>query len=103
MWLDKLKSLKRQSGKTIDQISEESGISKGTINKIFAGQTKDPQYTTLNDIENAKLSPTLAQLERIAAALDCQMWQLFDSPYNNVRDHGHFDKNVEIKVKNAKI
>lgn len=59
--------------------------------------------TTLNDIENGKLSPTLAQVERIAAALDCQMWQLFDSPYNNVRDPGHFDKNVEIKVKNAKI
>ena len=38
--------------------------------------------TTLNDIENGKLSPTLAQVERIAAALDCQMWQLFDSPHN---------------------
>ena len=52
MWLDKLKSLKRQSGKTIDQISAESGISKGTVNKIFAGQTKDPQYTTLKSIVN---------------------------------------------------
>ena len=52
MWLDKLKSLKRQSGKTIDQISAESGISKGTVNKIFAGQTKDPQYTTLKAIVN---------------------------------------------------
>lgn len=52
MWLSKLKDLKKQSGKTIDQISEESGISKGTVNKIFAGQTKDPQYTTLKAIVN---------------------------------------------------
>lgn len=52
MWLDKLKYLKKQSGKTIDQISAESGISKGTVNKIFAGQTKDPQYTTLKAIVN---------------------------------------------------
>lgn len=52
MWLDKLKFLKKQSGKTIDQISAESGISKGTVNKIFAGQTKDPQYTTLKAIVN---------------------------------------------------
>ena len=83
----KIWEMRNCKGYSLRKLSKKCGISK----------------TTLNDIENAKLSPTLAQLERIAAALDCQMWQLFDSPYNNVRDSGHFDKNVEIKVKNAKI
>lgn len=68
MWLDKLSEMKKISGKTTEQISEESGIPKGTLNKIFAGQTKDPKYTTLkvlvhclgfsvDDLENALISP----------------------------------------------
>ena len=72
----KIWEMRNCKGYSLRKLSKKCGISK----------------TTLNDIENAKLSPTLAQLERIAAALDCQMWQLFDSPYNNVRDPGHFDK-----------
>ena len=69
MWLDKLSEMKKISGKTTEQISEESGIPKGTLNKIFAGQTKDPKYTTLkvlvhclgfsvDDLENALISPS---------------------------------------------
>lgn len=50
MWLDKLNAFKKQSGKTSEQISIESGVPKGTVNKIFAGQTKDPQYNTLRAI-----------------------------------------------------
>lgn len=72
----KIWEMRNCRGYSLRKLSKKCGISK----------------TTLNDIENAKLSPTLAQLERIAAALDCQMWQLFDSPHNNVRDPGHFDK-----------
>jgi len=50
MWLDALNAMKKQSGKTTEQIAEESGIPKGTLNKIFAGQTKDPKYQTLHAI-----------------------------------------------------
>ena len=42
MWLDNLNRIKKNSGMTIEQISEVSGVPKGTLNKLFAGQTKDP-------------------------------------------------------------
>lgn len=50
MWLDTLNRMKKASGKTTDQIATESGVPKGTLNKLFAGQTKDPQYSTLKAV-----------------------------------------------------
>lgn len=35
--------------------------------------------TTLNDIENGKVSPTLHQLEKIAIALDKRISELYES------------------------
>lgn len=49
-WLEKSNELKKQSGKTTDEISEFSGIPKGTLNKLFAGQTKDPQLSTIKSL-----------------------------------------------------
>lgn len=37
--------------------------------------------TTINNIENCRTSPTLQQLERLAAALDTGMVDFFDSRY----------------------
>lgn len=37
--------------------------------------------TTLNNIENGLVSPTLVQLEAIARALDTKMSDLYDSVY----------------------
>ena len=37
--------------------------------------------TTLNNIENELVSPTLAELETIAKALDMRITDLFDSDY----------------------
>ncbi len=50
---------------TLKQLEQMSQISK----------------TTLNDIENEKISPTLYQLEAIAKALDVKITDLFDSEY----------------------
>ena len=50
---------------TLKQLEQMSKISK----------------TTLNDIENEKISPTLYQLEAIAKALDVKITDLFDSEY----------------------
>lgn len=50
---------------TLKQLEQMSQISK----------------TTLNDIENEKISPTLYQLETIAKALDVKITDLFDSEY----------------------
>ncbi len=67
MWLQNLIKMKRLSKKTLDQISTESGIPKGTLNKLFSGNTKDPQLSTiravvhtlgytLDDLNNDKFS-----------------------------------------------
>lgn len=62
MLTDALNEMKRKSGKTLSQISEECNIPKGTLNKVFAGQTRDPQYGTLRTIVHA-LGYTLDDLE----------------------------------------
>lgn len=64
MWLEVLNEMKRKSGKTTEQISQESGIPRGTLNKLFSGQTKDPGYSTIHAVVHAlgytvdDLSPT---------------------------------------------
>ncbi len=50
MWIDKLADLKKRSGKTTKQISEESGVPIGTLNKLFAGQTQDPKLETVRSV-----------------------------------------------------
>ena len=50
---------------TLVQLEELTGISK----------------STMNTIENGITSPTLRQLEAIAAALDVKITDLFDSEY----------------------
>lgn len=50
MWLETLKKMKKISGKTSKQISEETNIPKSTIDKLFAGQTKEPYLVSTRDI-----------------------------------------------------
>ena len=50
MWLENLILLKKRSGMTIEQIATASGVPKGTLNKLFAGQTKDPQLSTVSAV-----------------------------------------------------
>lgn len=50
MWIEKLTELKKRSGKTTKQISEESGVPIGTLNKLFAGQTQDPKLETVRSV-----------------------------------------------------
>ena len=50
VWLENLNKLKKNSGMTIEQIALSSGVPKGTLNKLFAGQTKDPQLSTVSAV-----------------------------------------------------
>lgn len=52
-------------GLTLMELSRKTGIGK----------------STLNNIENEKVSPTLFQLETIAIALDMKISDLFESEY----------------------
>lgn len=46
-FLEKLNGIKKESGKTTSEISKLSGIPVGTLNKLFAGQTKNPSVDTV--------------------------------------------------------
>lgn len=61
MWLNNLNQFKKESGKTIKQVSEESGIPIGTLNKLFAGQTQNPKLDTVREVVHA-LGHTLDDL-----------------------------------------
>ena len=50
---------------TLVELAKKTGISK----------------TTLNDIENEKLSPTMKQIEAIAKGLEVKINDLFESDY----------------------
>lgn len=50
MWFENLRRLKKSSGMTLDQIADESGVPLGTLNKLFSGQTKDPQLSTVSAV-----------------------------------------------------
>jgi Predicted transcriptional regulators len=52
-WLERLNQLKKGSGKTTDEIAALSGVPKGTLNKLFAGNTKDPQLSTIKAVVNS--------------------------------------------------
>lgn len=62
MWFSALVELKRKSGKTLKQISEESKVPLGTLNKLFSGQTKDPKLETVQSVVHA-LGYTLDDLD----------------------------------------
>lgn len=53
--------LRTQKGYSCRTLANKCGLSKSTI----------------NNIENDKVSPTLAELEKIAKALDCRIVDLF--------------------------
>ena len=57
--------MRTSKGFTLMKLAEKSGIGK----------------STLNNIENGKVSPTLFQLEMIAIALDVKITDLFESEY----------------------
>lgn len=74
-WLNKLKEMKKHSGKTSKEISEATGIPKSTIDKLFSGQTKEPYLSsvraivhylgyTLDDLEDQPQTKTAPAAER---------------------------------------
>lgn len=62
MWLDKLRQMKKKSGKTSQMISDETGISKSTIDKLLTGRTNDPALSMVRSIVHC-LGYTLDDLD----------------------------------------
>lgn len=49
-WLQTLRQMKALSGLTTREIAERSGIPEPTLEKLFAGVTKEPKLTTLQPV-----------------------------------------------------
>lgn len=62
MWLDKLRDMKDASRLTTKEISAQSGIPEPTLEKLFAGVTKDPKLETIRQLVHF-LGYTLDDLE----------------------------------------
>lgn len=62
MWLDKLREMKDSSKLTTKEISTQSGIPEPTLEKLFAGVTKDPKLETIRQLVHF-LGYTLDDLE----------------------------------------
>ena len=52
-WLDNVKKIKNDKKFTNETLSEKSGISIGTLNKLLAGATEDPKLSTLIPLSEA--------------------------------------------------
>ena len=50
MWRESLKKMKAESGLTTSEIAEKSGIPEPTLEKLFAGVTKDPKLPTMQKL-----------------------------------------------------
>jgi len=48
MWLDKLRAMKERSGLTVREIAQRSQLPEATLEKLFAGATKDPRLGTVS-------------------------------------------------------
>ena len=59
---DLISFYRKQSGLTIDELAEKSGVPKGTLNKIIGGITKAPTLDNMKAIARA-LGKTLADFD----------------------------------------
>lgn len=61
-WFDRLRMLKKESGMTIQQVADLSGVPLSTLNKLFAGRTEAPKLDTIRSVVHA-MGYTLDDLE----------------------------------------
>lgn len=50
MWLDTFNRMRKLSGMSLDELSEKSGVPKGTLTKISSGITKSPSLDTMKSL-----------------------------------------------------
>ena len=50
MWLENLKRLKAETGKSVKQIAEETKLPERTVARVFSGDTDNPYVDTLHRI-----------------------------------------------------
>lgn len=86
-WYERVKDLKKQKKITTDELSKNSGIPTGTLNKLLTGQTKNPSYDTY---------------ERLAKALGTSVKYITDgNDDSNMRDFFEKYEKLDQKGKDA--
>lgn len=99
MNIDVLKDYKKRLGMTAETLAQESGVPLGTINKIFSGETKNPQIDTITNIcrvLNCSLNEVTGNYTINKENVDC----LNDSPLNSFSSNLRF---INSEHSNPKI
>lgn len=86
MWVDNLKAMKEQSGMTTKEISVKSGIPEPTLEKLFAGATKDPKLATMQQIVHF-FGRTLDDLDDSSEKASACSKQIFDNLTSEEQSH----------------
>ena len=66
LYIDRIRSLCRKRGITINKLATMSGVKQSTLDNIVRGQTKNPRVKTLHKLAIG-LNMTLAELVDFAA------------------------------------
>lgn len=88
MWLESLRKMKQKSGLTTAEIAVGSGIPEPTLEKLFAGATKEPKLPTMKKLVYF-LGYTLEDLyiEKAPSGLEDEALQIAER-YANLDDIG---------------
>lgn len=81
MLSENLKEIRKKNSISLRKLSSISGVSK----------------TTISDIENNKINPSIETTKKLAEALKIPIKQLIDEPTDNLSDIIKSKENIEIK------
>lgn len=100
MGLEKINETKKKFGITTEELSNRSGVSLGTLNKILSGVTKDPKLETVKSIAYA-LGLTLDDLddnpESIIVATLTKLETALLSDFHKLNDIGQHEASKRIE------
>lgn len=86
MTIEEMKARKAELGYTNEMIAGLSGVPLGTVQKIFAGETKSPRYDTVQKLSKALAAPPHEESGFISGSEDGVMhvkepYSAFDGAY----------------------
>lgn len=88
MWLEKFNAMRKQSGMSLDELSEKSGVPKGTLSKITSGITKSPSLETIKSLVYT-MGGSLSDLDEISHVKKSS--SLSDEALKVARDYNGLD------------
>ncbi len=84
-WLENIKKLKKERGMTNETLSQSSGISIGTLNKLLCGATADPKLSTLRPLALA-LGCSIDEL--LGEKTESSLPEKYQNQYNALDEEG---------------